>query len=256
MKLLCVPGWLGEATDFDAVLEALASLAPGWEAVRYELPGLGGRVAEGALGIEDAARDLLEHAPQGAAVLAYSMGARVALRAACLDSSAFAGLVLCGVHPGLTRGDARSARLALDRERSEALRADPKSFLDAWFEMPLFESLRAAPSFESLQRRRREHFADPRAVEAAAELVVACSLGRQAALSVAQLAKLPPALLLNGARDTKFCAIAEALLTEDAPETWRGATIPNAGHALLTEAPDAIAEHVQRFAREALRCAG
>ena len=227
MKRVFVPGWLGTARDFAALGAAAHEV--------HEIPGLGARRGEELASIEGYAQDLLERSAAGSMLCAYSMGARIALLAACRAPEHFAALLLCGVHPGLASEEQRAARRQLDEERSAALLRDPEAFLEDWFGLPLFAPLRRCTSFAALAERRREELLQAGAAESAGKTLRACSLAEQPEL-LNELEGLAPTLLVNGSLDEKFCRQAQRM-SERAADKIRSVQIANCGHALLSEAP-------------------
>lgn len=248
MKLVCVHGWLGDAADFEVFALQLSKIRPTDEIRRHEIPGCGSRVREDVLELEDAARDLLRSTPEHSVAVGYSMGARVALVAAQIAPKHFAGLVLCGVHPGLATRAEREARQKLDARRAQALRDDPERFLDAWFAMPLFAKLTASEGFTELASRRRAHLSERANADAAARVLLACSLASQRVLTREAAEELPPTLLLHGSEDSKFAALAAH--TAELTEQVQARALAGTSHATLCEAPEALAREVAAFSRE------
>ncbi|MCA8970670.1 MAG: alpha/beta fold hydrolase [Planctomycetes bacterium] len=235
-----VPGWLGGAADFDAILEDLGDAIDGSVDYRiHEVAGLGSRYRENPKSLDDCVTDLLQETRPGSVLCAYSMGARIGLVAALRAPRHFAELVLCGVHPGLTREEERVARRELDRQRADRLTNDPETFLTDWYEQPLFAAVRGHPAFHELESRRRRLTSDDARVLGAARTLLACSLAEQPS-TLSALATLPPSTLVVGELDSKFVEVAD-LMRDAAPATITVRTIANSGHALLTEAPREVA---------------
>ncbi|MCB9881056.1 MAG: alpha/beta fold hydrolase [Planctomycetes bacterium] len=235
-----VPGWLGEAADFDLILGHLREALDGRVEYRiHEVAGLGTRYREDPKSLEACANDLLQDTRPGSVLCAYSMGARIGLVAALRAPRHFAELVLCGVHPGLTSEQERDARRDLDRLRADSLTNDPQTFLTDWYDQPLFDAVRRHPAFMELESRRRTLASDDARVRGAARTLLACSLADQPCALPAP-ATLPPSTLVVGSLDSKFVEIANRM-HDAAPATITVRTIANRGHALLTEAPREVA---------------
>src|SRR6266545_3927592 len=183
--------------------------------IRVDLPGHGGSAAPEASFAEAAA--LLGEAGGAAAYVGYSLGGRLCLRLALDRPDLVRSLVLIGASPGLDDPAVRAARRASDEALAAELeRVGLERFLDRWLAQPLFASLRlhGAGAQEPLWDR---------------------------------LASLrPPVLLVAGARDGKFAALAERM----AAVIGRSATValvPGAGHAVHFERPDEVAALVRPF---------
>lgn len=185
---------------------------------------------------------------EGVVLVGYSMGARLALSYALRHPGRVLRAVLLSATPGLGDEAARAARRAEDDGRAEALVArGVGAFVEDWEAMPLWNTqVRLGAEVRARHRaRRRGHTAEG----LAAALGV---LGTGSMPSYGSALREPgavPTRWLAGAEDTKFVALAEGL---------RGVVesvevVPGAGHDLVLEAPEAVAEAV----REALeRCAG
>ncbi|MBO6575358.1 MAG: alpha/beta fold hydrolase [Rhodothermales bacterium] len=236
-RVLALHGFMGTGADWNPVREALgvdvAFFGP-------DLPGHGS-----STGLPDACYTLEGVvdwlAPDShTLVVGYSMGGRIALHA-----QAAAGVVAISAHPGLPEGE-RGARLALDVERATAMRADFPAFLSSWLEQPLFASLSPGQREDLIAQRRRQ---DPAEL---AKALVGFSTGRQRDLRQSRSQTAPsggnlsadqgtgsgrPVLAVAGERDKRYVRLAQ--------ETAPSIIIPDAGHNLLVEAPQLVAEAIR-----------
>jgi len=239
--ILALHGWLGRGADWASVRallpEAATVLAPG-------LPGHGPAPAPaGAFtmdGAADFALDALDAAGAERAVVAgYSMGGRVALHLALRHPGRVAGLVLISALPGLRTAAEREQRRALDAERARRLLADPGAFLSEWYAARLFDPI-DTPSRAALVADRLAH-ARP---DGWARALVGLSVGAQPWHGDRLREIRTPVAVLAGAEDAKFSSIARAM----AGASGFACTLaPRAGHALLAERPDVVAEEIQRL---------
>lgn len=239
-RLVLLHGWLGAASDWDAVR---GHLPDGLDIYAPDLPGHGAAVGlpadaytlDGAADdLRAAMRDRWGDAP--AVVAGYSMGGRLALHLAVRHPDAVGALALVAASPGLATDEARDARAAVDAERAAALVADPAAFHAAWVRLPLFETLTDAQRERVVVRRLAT--VDP---DEAARALVGLSVSRQPDHRAA-LERLPmPVVGIAGGADANFAAFARTLARHE--------IVPGAGHALLVEAPARVAAVLSRLLR-------
>ena len=123
-RIYILHGFLGCKEDWEEVISFLPEL----ECVALEYPF---------------------HVPEGAIVVGYSMGGRIALN---LPASF---RILFSTHPGLLTEEEKRARWKRDLEWIERLKAlSLENFLEEWYAQPLFAPLRAHPSFLKVRERR------------------------------------------------------------------------------------------------------
>lgn len=169
-------------------------------------------------------------------IIAYSLGARVALSLACAHPNALLSLTLVGVNPGLTSAEERRARRTLDEARAKAITNDKAAFFRKWDSLPLFQSQRL--SAERQRFRQQERTSHP--ADAMAQSLRDFGLGTMTPL----WEKLPtleiPVRLVAGEYDTKY----RQLHCDMLPLLRAGsATIAKgSGHDVTLHNPGAIAE--------------
>jgi 2-succinyl-6-hydroxy-2,4-cyclohexadiene-1-carboxylate synthase len=181
-------------------------------------------------------------------ICGYSLGGRVALVLLSRHPDLFSSGVLIGASPGLKTPSERSERALADQRFIDLLllRDSPAEalsmFLEEWEKQPLFASQHlnhlAQSVIEEQRRIRRQHH----------------PAGLARAMHVLGLARMPnmwpllpqihlPIALLAGSMDAKFRALAEqmrGLLPTSSLEV-----VPNAGHNILLERPDAIVKTLE-----------
>jgi 2-succinyl-6-hydroxy-2,4-cyclohexadiene-1-carboxylate synthase len=205
--------------------------------VRVDLPGHGGSAAVRVSFAEAAA--LLGEAGGPAAYVGYSLGGRLCLRLALDRPDLVRALVLVGASPGIADPGERAARRAADEALAAALERDGlERFLEHWLAQPLFATLpperagraaRLANTPEGLAASLRLH-----------------GTGAQAPLWERLASLRPPVLLLAGALDGKFAALAERMAAAIGPRA-QVALIPHAGHAAHLERPEETGMLIERF---------
>ena len=166
----------------------------------------------------------------------YSLGGRVALRVALAHPDRVAALALIGARPGINDPAERAERIAADEALADRIESEGiEWFADFWADQPLFATQRHRLSAQQRAELRAQRAAcDPRGLALSLR-----GMGTGAAEPVGcQLGKLSmPCVLIAGADDTKFAAIAHQMAT--AIPQVKVCLIPDAGHAAHLEAPDA-----------------
>lgn len=237
-------GAVGLPSQWDPVIASLKGPGNGYRKVN-----LWDDLANEAVPFEDWARAFNQEvaaAPRGRNFLVgYSLGGRLALHALLDQGCAWDGAVLLGAHPGLRDDDERLHRMADDATWAAlALTAPWEEFLQKWDLQSVLSGSGSGGAGEdprlSLEEQR----------QAVARSFMAWSLGKQRDLR-ADLGTIScPLLWLTGERDPKFCQLAQ----EAAPllPSGRHHTIANAGHRLLAEAPEEVADAIERFIKTAV----
>jgi 2-succinyl-6-hydroxy-2,4-cyclohexadiene-1-carboxylate synthase len=177
------------------------------------------------------------------AVLGYSMGGRVALHLAAAAPNRVRALILESGSPGIADVTERQARVAADGALAEAIELGGLvAFVDRWERLPLFASQAALPEDvrERLRAQRLQN--EPRGL---ANSLRGMGTGHQEPLWDRLVLLDMPTLLIAGALDTKYCAIARQMAV--ALPNAELAIVPNAGHAVHLEQPDVFTQHVLQF---------
>lgn len=214
-------------------------LARDHELVLVDAPGHG-RSADLALDLAGGAAAIGVTGGAGS-YLGYSLGGRYCLRLALDRPELVERLVLVGATPGIE----------VDRDRDERRRADGAladlleqigvtSFLDEWLAQPLFAGLSPAAA---CRRERVENTA-----AGLASSLRRAGTGMQEPLWDRLGALSMPVLVVTGDADTKFTAIADAMVAAIGP----GATqivVPGAGHTAHLERPDAFLSALRAWLR-------
>jgi 2-succinyl-6-hydroxy-2,4-cyclohexadiene-1-carboxylate synthase len=175
-------------------------------------------------------------------LLGYSMGGRIALHTATRFAHRVKSLVLESASPGIEDDKERIDRAALDDLRAEQIEhKGVATFVEQWYNAPLFDSLHAKQEkLALLKQSRLVH--DPHALAAALR---GLSVGRQPSLWQ-EIPRLDiPTLVITGASDMKYCDIADkmaALLPRS-----RQIIIGNAGHNSHFEQPQELLARLREF---------
>jgi len=191
----------------------------------------------------DGVVDLAASRPEPPILLGYSMGGRLALAAALRRPAAISSLVLISAGPGIADAAERAARRRADEELAAHIEdVGVPAFVDEWLARPMFAGL--ASRGERWRREDRRRRVENRAGGLAGALR-ALGQGMQPDLWP-ELGELDrPVLLVVGERDARYRTIAAAM-EERLPDV-SSAVVRDAGHAVVGERPETVAEAVLAF---------
>jgi 2-succinyl-6-hydroxy-2,4-cyclohexadiene-1-carboxylate synthase len=225
-------------TQTQAAWEPVAArLRARWRLVRVDLPGHGGSAGVRA-GFAEAA-GLVGECGGRAAYVGYSLGGRLCLRLALDRPELVRALVLLGASPGIADPAARAERRADDEALAAGIERDGvAAFLDRWLAGPLFATL--PPARAGL----RDRLANP--PEGLASALRLLGAGAQAPLWDRLAGLRCPILLVAGALDAKFAAVAADMAAAIGPAARR-VLVPGAGHAVHLERPAEVAALLDGF---------
>jgi 2-succinyl-6-hydroxy-2,4-cyclohexadiene-1-carboxylate synthase len=190
---------------------------------------------------------LREIEESGAEVLVgYSLGGRLALRAALRSPESFSAVVLAGSTAGIEEGPLRVARAEADEKLASWMEAMPiEDIVGLWERQPLFADQPDA-LVEAQRPGRLSH--DPRS------LALLLRTAGQGVLEPVwhELRSLElPLLAIAGARDDGYSRAAKRIAST-APNA-RAAIVENAGHAPHLQRADEVAALLTEFLGEVLQ---
>src|SRR6185295_5556154 len=188
---------------------------------------------------------LREISEAGADVLVgYSLGGRLALRAAIRSPSSFSAVVLVGATAGIEEGPMRVQRAEADEKLASWMEAMPiEDIVALWERQPLFADQSEA-LVEEQRPGRLSH--DPRS------LALLLRTAGQGVLDPVwdELHSFElPLLAIAGARDDGYSAAAKRIASV-APNA-RAAIVAEAGHAPQLQQPDEVARLITEFLEQA-----
>ena len=170
-------------------------------------------------------------------LVGYSMGGRIALRAAFqlpLDR-----LILLGASPGIQDAKEREERKRADHALADRIeQIGVEAFAKEWAAQPLFAGMPERASNAAYADRLRN------TPQGLANALRGLGTGVMEPLWDRLPELQTPVTLITGERDDKFRALAEAMLQRLPNATH--VTIPNAGHAAQLEDPQAVAEAIHQ----------
>jgi 2-succinyl-6-hydroxy-2,4-cyclohexadiene-1-carboxylate synthase len=243
--VLLVHGFLGSRRDWDPVVETLRATH---RCIAVDLPGHGetGAPADESLwdpgACATALARLLADAGGGAgSVAGYSFGGRLALQVAAEHPDVVRRAVLVSASPGIAGECKRGQRRIQDERNARRLeKAGLDAFLDEWYGLPLFASLRAHPRFPAVLARRRRNDA-----ALLARSIRRMGTGAQRPLWDDLPGLATPLLLLAGELDPKFTDLAFDVVAR-CPKA-EAVIVRGRGHALVEEDPERVAQEIAGF---------
>lgn len=233
--LILLHGWMGSCDDWNNVIELLKSR---FYCIAIDLPGhgktevigddLGYQFIDTATGIMKLLTDL---EIDRCTICGYSFGGRLALYLALEYPHRFDRVILESVSPGLPTVAERQARIVSDDRNVQKLAIDNfVDFVTDWYQQPIFSQIDKHPDFPALFQRRLTN----QPAHLAKSLRYA-GLGQQPYLGDRLTACTLQVLLIVGAKDLKFVAIAQTL--DRACPCISLAIIPNCSHNVHFQAP-------------------
>ena len=224
--MLFIPGFMQRGDAWRPVAELLPERYPS-RLLEHAEHSFEGRMAE----IADAGADFL---------VGYSLGGRLALRAALRGPGAYRGVVLVGATAGLEEGPMRVQRAEADEKLASWMEAMPiEDIVALWERQPLFADQSEA-LVEEQRPGRLSH--DPRSL---ALLLRTAGQGTLEPVWNELHSFELPLLAIAGARDDGYSAAAKRIASV-APNA-RAAIVEEAGHAPQLQQPAAVAGLITEF---------
>lgn len=245
--LLLLHGFTGSAIMWSALRPALRAR---FELVLVDLPGHGrsSAPADPSRYVLQRTADDLAHVLDAlgvprTALLGYSMGGRTALQFALAHPDRLSALVLESTSPGITDPEERRQRITSDADLAARVERDGiRAFVDMWERLPLWDSQKSLPA-AARARLRAERLAQR--PEGLANSLRGAGAGVLPAVTDRLGEIAAPTLLVVGALDAKYVALGR-MMSARIPGA-RLEVVPDAGHAVHLERPDAFAALVAGF---------
>jgi 2-succinyl-6-hydroxy-2,4-cyclohexadiene-1-carboxylate synthase len=179
-------------------------------------------------------------AGEGAVLAGYSLGGRLAMRAAVRDPARYRGLVTVGTTAGIDEAAARSERAEADERLASWIEAAPiEDVVAIWERQPLF----ADQSDALIEQQRAGRLAqDPVAL---ARLLRTAGQGVLDPVWSDLLTFQLPFLAIAGSRDEGYVSAAKKM-ADTAPNA-RAQIVEHAGHAAQLQQPEEVASLVAAF---------
>lgn len=214
------------------------ALLPTWDFKAKWLPGHGLEPwSNYNFDFSEIIQELATTIPEGALLVGYSMGARVALSLLAMHPERFSGAISLSGHPGLENAEERAERAVWDEgQASLILREGVDVFAERWRSLPLFatQSNLDTVVLQEQQQARREH-----QVTEVAWAMRALGLGRMPPCWQALTPLAERVVLVSGALDAKFSSLMEQATKRFGAVSW---SIEGVGHNLPLESPEKTAQ--------------
>ena len=257
-------GFMGDCRDFSAIVDRLSGfcclvvdlpdhgqtlvvdLPDRGQTLVVDLPDRGQTQVASNLHyqMDDVARELIELLNELAIeqcwLAGYSMGGRIALYLASYFPQYFRGVILESASPGLKTQGERDRRIIRDLQLARQLESGLPQFLRQWYANPLFESFTRQPNYPQAIARRLDNNPDK-----LARSLRSIGLGMQPSLWDLLPQVQPPLLLIVGALDLKFVAIAREIVTI-CPQASLN-IVKNTGHNVHFEQSEKFIKSIEIF---------
>jgi 2-succinyl-6-hydroxy-2,4-cyclohexadiene-1-carboxylate synthase len=173
----------------------------------------------------------------------YSQGGRVALAVAIERPELISHLILVSTAPGIGGEHERAERRRADRAQAAALVADGlEAFLEEWLSHPMVVGLeRRGAAWRAADRAGRL----ANTADGLAAALVGMGQGAQAYFGERLQELQVPVLVIAGQLDEKYVSLAKAMGHSLPHPSVR--IVPGAGHSVIGEQPQAVADLITAF---------
>ena len=171
----------------------------------------------------------------------YSMGGRAALSYCLKHSDRVSAAILESTTAGIEDICMKKERVEIDLLLAEKIKNEGvESFINFWFDTPMFESLKVLPNFEQIKNRRIENN-----ITGLVNILSGFSTG----LMMSYWDELPslnlPVLLVSGELDVKYTNISRAMKSKI--KNAQHTTVLECGHNVHLEKPELFTKLVIDF---------
>jgi 2-succinyl-6-hydroxy-2,4-cyclohexadiene-1-carboxylate synthase len=212
----------------------IAALGERYRALAPDIRGHGSACGVRPVSFDVVGEDLLALAPERFELAGYSMGGRIALSFALAAPERVSRLVLIGSSPGIADVEERRARRAADDALADRIEGEGiEAFASHWSSLPLFaDQPPAVAAAANAERLSQSPAGLAAALRGLGTGVMEPLWERLSQLTI-------PVALVVGERDAKFRALAEQMAQLLSDATLH--VVPDTGHAVQLESPDAVA---------------
>lgn len=189
--------------------------------------------------------DILDYLNIGmVSLIGYSMGGRIALHTALNYPERIQKLVLESSSPGLKTEEEREIRRENDLKLAKKiLNSDFEEFLDEWYDLPFFRSLKLHPDYKEMIKKRLQND-----LTGITKSLIYMGTGNQPSLWVEWVSTKTKSLLISGALDSKYCAVNQEMSKLN-PYS-KHIIVQSAGHNVHFEEREIFIEYLKDFLSE------
>ncbi len=239
--LMLLHGFGGSPASFDEVIELARARGLRTPILNEQLWGHRGKLeASGHTfnrEVDRLAELFRQQGGEGGCLCGYSLGARLALGILIKHPDLASYAILIGANPGLASSVGRTERNSADEAWTILLETKGiEAFVDAWEAQPIFASQRLKDPARWRRQREIRLSHPPRALAAAMRVL---GLAHMPDTSKHLPRLRTPTLLVTGAEDPRFLALARAM--QSALPRARLVTIERSGHNPIFDQPEQIA---------------
>ncbi|NTU44842.1 MAG: 2-succinyl-6-hydroxy-2,4-cyclohexadiene-1-carboxylate synthase [Chlorobiaceae bacterium] len=247
-RIVFLHGFLGSGSDWLAVARELERE---YCSVLVDLPGHGetpipkvpkeGNPELFFMETVDAlAAELRRSAAAPCFLVGYSMGGRVALALMMRHPDLFTKAVIVSASPGLRTEEEQAARRKSDEGIARKIEKNFEGFIQAWYEQPLFATLKNHPLFHEIERERKTN--NPGNLASALRLL---GTGVQPSLWDALAQNRVPTQFFAGEKDLKFVEIGRQMVNLCPDSTLE--IFSGCGHTLHIENRELFLDRLKTF---------
>ncbi len=190
--------------------------------------------------IEALAALLRQSAATPCSLVGYSMGGRIALALLLRHPELFSKAVIISASPGLKTEKVRIDRQEHDEKVARKIERSFDSFIEAWYEQPLFATLKSHPIFKEVESERKIN--DPQNLALALRLL---GTGRQPSFWEALKKNSAPVSFFAGEKDERYVEIGHQMVKLTPLSDLE--IFPHCGHTLQLENRDLFLDRLKNF---------
>ena len=237
-------GFLGTLEDFGSIFEKVSK---SFHALAFDLPGHGlskGYLPSKKRYFADLKNVILSSKCTSLTIVGYSMGGRIAMEFAQLNPSLVNNLIILSAQANIGSECHKNQILWEECTKKRLLNTPFPTFLDSWYSMPMFSSLKSKKNIYDAMIKRREK-QSPQSLAAAFEIF---RKSKQENLMKVLSSTMQQKLFLCGKNDKKYCSSYKKL-NKLYPDC-KLAVINSASHAVHLEAKECCSKYILEFLKE------
>ena len=244
-RIIFLHGFLGSGSDWVPIARKLEDK---YCCILVDLPGHGESDIEASGNpdlfftetVDALAMELSRSSSSPSFLVGYSMGGRIALSLLLRHPELFAKAIILSASPGLATEKERLSRRESDEGIARKIEKNFAGFIQAWYEQPLFASLKNHPVFKEVESERKIN--NPSNLALALRLL---GTGQQPSLWDELQQNKVPIQFFAGEKDLKFVEIGRQMVnlcTESTLEIF-----PGCGHTLHLENRELFLDRLTQF---------